>query len=94
MQDRKWARPIKGEWASALQKYISTQAEVVPDGWKTTAQTLNAMGLKYLRGGSRSTMLNEMVEMGILEKKRFKVLDISGRRILPVDHYFLVSKGK
>lgn len=39
-------------------------------------------------------MLNEMVEMGILQKKRFKVLDISGRRILPVDHYFLVSKGK
>ena len=94
MKDRKWSKPIKGEWASALQDYISTQAEVVPPGWKTTAQTLNAMGLKYLRGGSRSMMLIDMVEKGILEKKRFKVPDISGRRILPVDHYRLASRAK
>lgn len=93
MNDRKWSKPIKGEWASALQAYISTQAEIVPAGWKTTPETLNAMGLKYLRGGSRSMMLNDMVEKGILEKKRFKILDISGRRILPVDHYCLVKKS-
>jgi hypothetical protein len=93
MKDRKWSKPIKGEWASALQAYISTQAESVPPGWKTTPQTLNAMGLKYLRGGSRSMMLNDMVENGILEKRRFKILDISGRRILPVDHYRLAKKS-
>lgn len=94
MQDRKWSKPIKGEWASALQTYISTQAEVVPPGWKTTSQTLNAMGLKYLHGGSRSIMLSDMVEKGILEKRRFKVMDISGRRIMPIDHYRLAPKGK
>lgn len=92
MNDRKWSKPIKGEWASALQGYINMQAEVVPPGWKTAPQTLNAMGLKYSRGGSRSIMLSDMVQKGILEKKRFKVMDISGRRIMPIDHYKLVKK--
>jgi len=35
-----------------------------------------------------------MVQKGILEKRRFKVMDISGRRIMPIDHYRLVFKGK
>lgn len=39
-------------------------------------------------------MLIDMVEKGILEKKRFKIPDISGRRILPVDHYRLASRAK
>jgi hypothetical protein len=92
MKDRKWAKPIKGEWATALQGYINMQADVVPPGWKKTPDTLRAMGLKYMRGGGRSIMLTDMVEKGILEKKQFRIPDISGRRVLPIDHYRLVKK--
>jgi hypothetical protein len=94
MKDRKWSKPIKGEWASALQSYIKIQAEVVPPEWKKTPDVLRAMGLKYMRGGSRSIMLTEMVENGILEKKQFRIPDISGRRVLPIDHYRLAHKNK
>jgi len=93
MKDRKWSKPIKGEWASALQSYISMQADVVPEGWKKTPDVLRAMGLKYMRGGSRSIMLIDMVEKGILEKKQFRISDISGRRVMPIDHYRLAQKS-
>jgi hypothetical protein len=94
MKSRKWSKPIRGEWASALEGYIKMQADVVPPGWKKTPDVLRAMGLKYMRGGGRSIMLTDMVEKGILEKKQFRISDISGRRVLAIDHYRLVSKGK
>jgi hypothetical protein len=94
MRSSKWNKPIRGEWASALESYISMQAEVVPPGWKRVTETLQAMGLKSIGSGSRSKMLLEMIQKGILERKQFRVADSSGRRIMPIDHYRLVSKGK
>ena len=94
MRDRKWNKPIRGEWASALESYISMQAEVVPPGWKRVTETLQAMGLKSIGSGSRSKMLLEMVQKGILDRKQFRVADSSGRRLMPIDHYRLISKGK
>ena len=92
MKSRKWSKPITGEWASVLQAYIKMQADVVPDCWKKTPDVLKAMGLKYMRGGGRSIMLTDMVQKGILEKKQFRISDISGRRVLPIDHYRIVQK--
>ena len=94
MKDKFWAKPIKGEWASALQKYLVVQSDPVPPGWKRTRETLKAMGLKCLRGGGRSVMLAEMVQNGILEKKRFRVKDLSGRRLVMCDHFRLIGKPK
>jgi hypothetical protein len=94
MKDRKWNKPISGEWASALESYISMQADVVPPGWKRVTETLQAMGLKSIGSGSRSKMLTDMVENKILERKQFRVPDLSGRRLMPIDHYRLISKGK
>ena len=94
MKDKKWSKPIKGEWASALQGYIKMQADVVPPCWKKIPDVLRAMGLKYMHGGSRSTMLSDMVAKGILEKKQFRISDISGRRVIPIDHYRLAKKSK
>ena len=94
MISRKWNKPIRGEWASALESYISMQAEVVPPGWKRVTETLQAMGLKSIGSGSRSKMLLEMIQKGILERKQFRVADSSGRRIMPIDHYRLITKAK
>jgi hypothetical protein len=92
MRSRKWNKPIRGEWASALESYISMQAEAVPPGWKRVTETLQAMGLKSIGSGSRSKMLLEMVQKGILDRKQFRVADSSGRRLMPIDHYRLIKK--
>jgi len=94
MKDRKWSRPITGEWASALQEYVKVTGEEVPKGWKNTRETLKAMGIKYVASGGRSYLLQQMVLKGILEKKRFRVPDLSGRRLMPMDHYKLSSGNK
>jgi hypothetical protein len=39
-------------------------------------------------------MLTDMVENKILERKQFRVPDLSGRRLMPIDHYRLIAKGK
>jgi hypothetical protein len=91
MKSKRWSKPITGEWASALQKYILLQADVVPAGWKKVGETLGAMGLKAVGTGSRSRMLSEMVENGILEKKQFRVTDLSGRRLAKISHYRLAK---
>lgn len=92
MKSRRWNKPISGEWASALQKYILLQADVVPDGWKKVGETLGAMGLKCAGTGSRSKMLAEMVENGILERKQFRVTDLTGRRLVQISHFRLAKK--
>jgi hypothetical protein len=94
MKDRKWSRPITGEWASALQEYVKVTGEEVPKGWKNTRETLKAMGIKYVASGGRSYLLQQMVLKGILEKKRFRIPDLSGRRLMMMDHYRLPSGNK
>jgi len=92
MKDKKWNKPIEGEWASTLQGYIITLADKVPSQWKTIPEVMECFGLKYTRGGGRHMMLADMCRKGILETKKFKVLDASGRRILPISHYRLIKK--
>jgi len=37
-------------------------------------------------------MLADMCRKGILEMKKFRVIDITGRRIMPINHYRVVKK--
>jgi hypothetical protein len=46
----------------------------------------------HTRGGGRHLMMADMCRKGILEMKRFRVLDITGRRVMPINHY-RVLKG-
>jgi hypothetical protein len=92
MKDRKWNKPINGEWASTLQDYITTMAEPVPPEWKTIPEVMQSFGLKHTRGGGRHLMLADMCKMGILETKKFRVVDATGRRILAINHYRLIKK--
>jgi hypothetical protein len=92
MKDRKWSKPIEGEWASTLQNYITTMAETVPSEWKTIPEVMENFGLKHTRGGGRHLMLADMCKKGILETKRFRVVDATGRRILAINHYRLAKK--
>lgn len=92
MKDKKWSKPIEGEWASTLQSYINTLTDKVPSEWKTTPEVMECFGLKYTRGGGRHMMLADMCKRGILETRKFKVTDASGRRVLSISHYRLVKK--
>jgi hypothetical protein len=92
MKDKKWNKPIEGEWASTLQSYIKTTEEKVPSEWKTIPEVMECFGLKYTRGGGRHVMLADMCKKGILETKKFKILDASGRRVLGICHYRLIKK--
>jgi hypothetical protein len=92
MKDRKWNKPIRGEWASTLQSYLKTLEDEVSPEWKTIEQVMKNFGLMHTRGGGRHLMMADMCRKGILEMKRFRVLDISGRRVMPINHY-RVLKG-
>jgi hypothetical protein len=92
MKDKKWNKPIEGEWASTLQDYINTMADKVPSEWKTIPEVMECFGLKYTRGGGRHVMLADMCKRGILETRKFNVVDASGRRVLAISHYRLIKK--
>jgi hypothetical protein len=92
MRSRKWSKPIEGEWASTLEGYINTLADKVPSEWKTIPEVMECFGLKYTRGGGRHMMLADMCKRRILETRKFKVIDASGRRVLSISHYRIVKK--
>jgi len=92
MKDRKWKKPIDGEWASTLQAYIRTMVDKVPAEWKTIPQVMESFGLKHTRGGGRHLMLADMCKRGILETKKFRIIDATGRRILSINHYRIAKK--
>jgi len=92
MKDRKWSKPINGEWASTLQDYIKTMADKVPPEWKTIPEVMESFGLKHTRGGGRHLMLADMCKRGILETKKFRIIDATGRRILAINHYRITKK--
>lgn len=92
MKDKKWSKPIEGEWASTLCGYIKTLQDKVPEEWKTIPQVLESFGLTHTHGGGRHLLLADMVKRGFLECKRFRVIDASGRRVLPLNHYRIVKQ--
>jgi hypothetical protein len=92
MKDKKWSKPIDGEWASTLQAYIKTMADKVPPEWKTIPEVMESFGLKHTRGGGRHLMLADMCKRGILETKKFRIIDATGRRILAINHYRIAKK--
>ena len=92
MKDKKWSKPIDGEWASTLQAYIKTMADKVSSEWKTIPEVMESFGLKHTRGGGRHLMLADMCKRGILETKKFRIIDATGRRILAINHYRITKK--
>ena len=92
MKDKKWNKPIKGEWASTLVGYIQTLEEKVSPEWKKVGEVMESFGLTYTRGGGRHLMLADMCRKGILEMKKFRIIDVTGRRIMPINHYRIVKK--
>jgi hypothetical protein len=92
MNLKKWNKPIKGEWASTLVGYIQTLEEKVSPEWKKVGEVMESFGLTYTRGGGRHVMLADMCRRGILEMKKFRIIDITGRRIMPINHYRIVKK--
>ena len=91
MNKKKWNKPIKGEWASTLVGYIKDLEDKVSPDWKTIPEVMESFGLTYTRGGGRHLMLADMCRKGILEMKKFRVIDITGRRILPINHYRVIK---
>jgi hypothetical protein len=92
MRSKKWNKPFKGEWASTLQSYVKNLEEPVGKEWKTTSQVMESFGLQHTRGGGRHLLLADMCKKGLLESKKFRILDSTGRRILPIVHFRLVKK--
>jgi hypothetical protein len=52
---------------------------------------MESFGLTYTRGGGRHIMLADMCRKGILEMKKFRIIDVTGRRIMPINHYRIVK---
>jgi hypothetical protein len=92
MSLKKWNKPIKGEWASTLIGYIKDLEDKVSPEWKKVGEVMESFGLTYTRGGGRHLMLADMCRRGILEMKKFRVIDVTGRRIMPINHYRVVKK--
>jgi hypothetical protein len=92
MRDKKWNKPIKGEWASTLVGYLKTLEDKVTPEWKKVDEVMKNFGLMHTRGGGRHLMMADMCRKGILEMKKFRVLDITGRRVMPINHYRVVKK--
>lgn len=92
MNKKKWNKPIEGEWASTLSGYIKTLEDKVTPEWKTIPEVMESFGLTFTRGGGRHFMLADMCRKGILEMKKFRVIDVTGRRIMPINHYRVVKK--
>jgi hypothetical protein len=92
MKREKWNKPIEGEWASTLIGYIKDLEEKVSPEWKKVGEVMESFGLTYTRGGGRHLMLADMCRKGILEMKKFRVIDVTGRRIMPINHYRIVKK--
>jgi hypothetical protein len=92
MRRKKFNKPIKGEWASTLVGYIQTLEDKVTPEWKTIPEVMESFGLTYTRGGGRHMMLDDMCRKGILEMKKFRIVDITGRRIMPINHYRVIKK--
>ena len=92
MKGEKWNKPIKGEWASTLVGYIQTLEDKVPPEWKKVGEVMESFGLTYTRGGGRHLMLADMCRKGILEMRKFRIIDVTGRRIMPINHYRIIKK--
>ena len=92
MNSKKWNKPIEGEWASTLVGYIQALGDKVPPEWKRIGDVMESFGLTYTRGGGRHLMLADMCRKGILEMKKFRIIDVTGRRIMPINHYRIVKK--
>lgn len=92
MNKKKWNKPIEGEWASTLVGYIKTLEDKVSPEWKKVGEVMESFGLTYTRGGGRHLMLADMCRKGILEMKKFRIIDVTGRRIMPINHYRVVKK--
>ena len=92
MRRKKWNKPIEGEWASTLIGYIKDLEDKVSPEWKKVGEVMESFGLTYTRGGGRHLMLADMCRRGILEMKKFRVIDVTGRRIMPINHYRVVKK--
>jgi hypothetical protein len=92
MNRKKWNKPIKGEWASTLVGYLKTLEDKVSPEWKRIEQVMKSFGLVHTRGGGRHLMMADMCRKGIVEMKKFRVIDITGRRIMPINHYRVVKK--
>jgi hypothetical protein len=92
MKGKKWNKPIKGEWASTLLGYIRTLEDKVPPEWKKVGEVMENFGLAHTRGGGRHLMLADMCKKGILEVKKFKIVDVTGRRVMPINHYRIIKK--
>jgi hypothetical protein len=92
MRGKKWNKPIEGEWASTLVGYIKTLEDKVSPEWKKVGEVMESFGLTYTRGGGRHLMLADMCRKGILEVKKFRIIDVTGRRVMPINHYRIIKK--
>ena len=84
-------KKFTGEWGKALENYIHRKADKVPKEFLTGTEALIKMGLHGSASGQRTSLLREMVREGALIKKTFRIVDGSGRRITPIDHYAIAK---
>ena len=92
MKSKSWtSTKFVGEWGKTLENYIHRKADKVPKEFITGPMALKKMGLYGAAGGQRTTLLRRMVEDGVLIKKTFRIVDGSGRRITPIDHYAIAK---
>jgi hypothetical protein len=76
-------------WIKALQSVLEKQTDDVPEGWLTSEQVGKQMNLNF---GQASKFLAMMIQDGVVEKKKFKVLSKHGTGIVrPTEHYRLIS---
>jgi len=95
MTNKKWSeKKFVGEWAKTLQTFLKNEQEPVPEGWYRPECVLGKMGFMSVNSGQRVAMLGKMVQKGYLEKRYFRVLDSSGRRLSHLLHYRLKNNHK
>lgn len=70
-------------WIKDLESHLSSSGvEVVPEGWLTSRQMADEMGLSVSR---TQDIAREQVRSGWLEKRNFRIQ--VGERVLPTPHY-------
>lgn len=70
-------------WIKDLESHLSSSGvEVVPEGWLTSRQMADEMGLSVSR---TQDIAREQVRSGWLEKRNFRIR--VGERVLPTPHY-------
>jgi len=76
------------ELATAALDCQDNDPDVVPEGWYTVVEVMRIMGKSKVR---TRTKLNNLLERGLAERKKFRVISIN-ETTCSINHYRLVKR--